>query len=166
MNWGNWKRGLFPIVLGLKCIFSRKEEIRTNLIVIFNPLLEKNPTKLSQGYRWVQTAYYLIHTKVGYNCENHKKLIVKQNPNVWGVQKTSLLNSALGWNLVIFLSNTQHIHNSNSHVYHKQVASLPLTLCKQNKSQAVLPFTLQLGQVTKVLSTYLTFSLLTEYFKT
>lgn len=62
-----------------------------------------------------------------------------------------------------FLSNTQHVHNSNSHLYHKQVASLPLSLCKQNKSQAVLPFTLQLGQVTEILSTYLTFSLPTVF---
>lgn len=49
MNWGKWTRGLFPIVLGLKCIFSRKEEIRTNLIVRFNPLLEKTQQNYLQN---------------------------------------------------------------------------------------------------------------------
>lgn len=95
-----------------------------------------------------------------------KKLVVKQNPNVWGGAENLSPKLSLRMKFSHFLSSTQHVHNSNFHLYHKQVASLTLSLYKQNKSQTVLSFTLQLGQVTEILSIYLAFSLPTEYFKT
>lgn len=117
------------------------------------------------------SADSLLHTKLGYNCENHKKLIVKQNPNVCvgGGRSAENLSPKLSLRMKFspfFKATHSTSNNSNSHLYHKQVASLPLSLCKPNKSQAVLPFTLQLGQVTEILSTYLAFSLPIEYFKT